>query len=140
MMKLNKRGWGMKEMIIFSLILLAFLLIAIVQIMRLYNGLTENNNSTTTQNTSHSSSATYSYEEVESFVLNAGLDYYNEYYNSEEDVRITTDRMKKKGFLTSKELRPKGEKKECSGYVHFIDGEPAAYIQCTNYVTQGYGE
>lgn len=134
-MGLNKHGWGMKEMIIFSSILFAFLLVAVFYILRLYHGLEQTGVIPNTTNTS-----SYSYSDVEQKVLDAGIDYYNEYYESDIDVTITTSIMKKHGFLQAKDLKPKNEKKECNGYVVFIDGEPEAFIQCENYETIGYEE
>lgn len=133
-MGLNKHGWSMKDMIIFSSILLAFLLVAIFYILRLYHGLEQNGV------IENNTDLKYNYVDVEQNVLNAGIKYYNEYYEIDQNVVIPTSIMKKHGFLKSKELKPADEKKECTGYVIFEDGEPASYIKCQNYKTNGYEE
>jgi len=130
----NQHGWGLREMIILSAILLSFLLVAIFFIVRLYNGLTKDG----TINTPIVKK--YTYSEIESNVLTAALDYYNEYYDGESNVTITTDRLKKRGFITTNELKPESENKSCRGYVFFGDNEPSVYIQCESYETDGYEE
>lgn len=137
-MGLNKHGWSMKEMIIFSSILFAFLLLAVFYIMRLYHGLEQRG--VTNHNSSNQTQITYTYVEIENKVLEAGLDYYNEYYDNAEDVKISTDRMIRHGYLHSKELKPSNDSKACTGYLQMKDGEPFAYINCSNYKTQGYEE
>lgn len=137
-MKLNKNGWSLKEMVILSSILFAFLLIAIFNIVRMYYGLhKEDDHSSTNQNTSE---VGYTYQEIENNVLEAGIDYYNLYYNLESDIKITIYKMKKLGVLDSNLLKPNGETKECTGYVQFKNGDPKAFIQCANYKTNGYEE
>lgn len=138
-MKLNNSGWSMKEMIIFSSILLVFLLIAVFNIMRLYHGLnpsTENNKG----NSNINETKKYSYEDLEEKLLDAGLDYFNEYTNSDENVKIKTEQLIKTKLLTSSDLMPEDEKKECKGYVLFENGEPFSFIHCQNYETNGYEE
>lgn len=138
-MKLNCNGWSLKEMILFSSVLLVFLLIAIFNIMRLYHGVTDASN----HNSSQSETAKYgiyTYEEIEDLVLNAGLDYYNELYDGEKDVKITTNKMKKQNLLKADSLIPNTEQKECIGYVLFKNGEPSVFIECQKYKTEGYEE
>lgn len=135
-MELNKHGWSMKEMILLSSILLAFLLVAIFNIMRLYHGLEDKNNKSTSNKKIEVIG--HSYEKIEELVLNAGLDYYNEY--SSQDGKISTDRLKRRGFLSSKDLRASNESDDCTGYVEFRDGEPFVYISCAKYETEGYEE
>lgn len=131
-MALNKHGWGMKEMIVFSSVLLLFLLIAVFYILRLYNGIGRNN---TYKN---SSSESYSYTEIEDKLLNAGINYYQEYYEEGMDVRITTSMLKKHGYLKASDLKEKNEKKECTGYVLVENMEVFSFIQCPNYETIGF--
>lgn len=133
-MKLNRNGWSLKEMILLSSILFAFLLVAIFMIIRLYSGL--NKSGITDKTVVHR----FTYVEIESNVLEAGLDYYNEYYDGEDNVRVTVSRLRRKNFLTSNDLRAEGEKSSCDGYVEFQDGTSKAYIKCDNYVTDGYEE
>ena len=134
-MGLNKNGWSIKEIVIFSSILFAFLLIAIFNIMRMYNGLhnKEDSHSSTSQSAN-------TYQDIENKVLEAGLDYYNLYYNSESNIKIAVSKMKKQGILESSMLIPSEESQECTGYVQFKNGDPKAYILCQKYKTSGYEE
>lgn len=133
-MNLNHHGWGLKEMILLSSILFAFLLVSIFMIIRLYSGL--NKSGITDKPVVHR----FSYEEIENNVLEAGIDYYNEYYAGEDHVKVTVDRLRRKSFITSNELRANDEKKSCTGYVEFEDGSSKAYIKCDHYITDGYEE
>lgn len=133
-MNLNNHGWSLKEMIIYCGIMLAFLLVAIFFIIRLYSGL---NSSGVTDK---SPIVSYSYSEIEAFVLEAGLDYYNEYYDKAENTVITTAKLKKHGYLSSDKLKAEGETKSCSGYVEVIEGSAQSYIKCGAYMTMGYEE
>jgi len=137
-MKLNNNGWSMKEMILLSSILFAFLLIAVFNIMRLYSSMEQDERDRTSIKNNKNSG--YAYTEIERKVLDVGLDYYNEHYNSTSDVKITTDRMKRLGLISDEQLRPKNEDNACVGYVEFLDEEPHVYISCKNYETKGYKE
>lgn len=141
-MKLNHHGWSLKEMVLFSSILFVFFLLAVFNIIRLYRGFHENNSNTTSNKTqvNESSKNDYSYEDIEANVLSAGLDYYNKYYDNEKNVKITTSKMKQQGLLHTSDLIPEKEKKECSGYVEFENGDPFVYIKCQKYETSGYEE
>lgn len=137
---LNQHGWSIKEMVLFCSILLVFFLIAIFNIMRLYHNFSEANNGNRNSNHSVTETSHYSYEDIENQVLEAGLDYYNEFYDKEKNVKITVHKMKKQGMLNGDDLIPIDETKECSGYVLFEDGEPSVYIKCQKYITNGYEE
>ncbi len=131
-MKLTNHGWSLKEMILLSSILMAFLLVAIFMIIRLYSGL--NKSGITNTPVVHK----YSYTEVENNLLEAALDYYNEYYDGEEDIRIESSKLRRKGYINSNELKANDEKKACEGYVVFSGYESKAYIKCDNFMTNGY--
>ncbi|MCI8467719.1 MAG: hypothetical protein HFI08_06015 [Bacilli bacterium] len=134
MLHLNNKGWSLREMVFLSSILLAFLLVAIFMIIRLYHGLNKSGITDTPV------VQKYLYEDVERNVLDAGIDYYNEYYNGEENIRITVSKIRRKGLITSNELHAEGEKRSCDGYVEFQDGIPEVFIKCENYMTKGYEE
>lgn len=134
MLRFNNRGWSLKEMILLSSILLAFLLVTIFMIIRLYHGLNKSGITDTPV------VRKYSYTEVEQHVLNAGIDYYNEYYNGEDNVKITVSKLRRKGLITLNELHVETERKSCDGYVDFQKDLPKAYIKCDNYITDGYEE
>lgn len=131
-MKLSNHGWSLKEMILLSSILFIFLLVAIFMIIRLYSGL--NKNGIIDNPVVHK----YSYQDVEANVLEAGLDYYNEYYNGEVDIQVPVSKLRKKGYISSNELKAGESKKACDGYVEFLESGTKAYIQCDNYETNGY--
>ncbi len=139
-MKLNKHGWSMKEMIIFCSILFVFLLISVFYIMRLYSGLEKTGKINTDKNSSETKTEEtgYSYSEIEENVLQASFDLYNEEYGNLESVKITTDRLRRKGYLTSKDLKSIYDKSFCSGYVNFVEGDPSVFIKCKSYETDGY--
>lgn len=138
-MGLNKNGWSLKEMVIFSSILFAFLLIAIFNIMRMYQGL-HSENTSNSSNSQNNSEVNYSYKEIENFVLEAGFDYYNLYYNLEPKVKISISKMKRQGLIKSSMLKPSSEQKECDGYVLFDEGTAKAFIDCQKYKTNGFEE
>lgn len=133
-MKLNKNGWSGKEMIILSTILLAFLLIAIFFIVRLYNGLNNSGNIDTPV------VRTYTYEEIEENLLENGLDYYNEFYENGESTKITIEKLKKHNYITTNDLKAEGESKSCTGYVEVSESGAEAFIKCSKYETIGYKE
>ncbi len=132
MVKLNRHGWGLQEMILLSSILLAFLLIAFFMISRLYDNLS--GIETTKEKES------YTYEDVIDTLEEAALRYYDEYYEKGEEVVITSDRLRKHGYVSLSELKPKDEKSACSGYVEVKNKEAKAYIRCSNYESNGYEE
>ena len=134
-MILNRNGWSLKEMIILSSILLAFLLVAIFFIVRLYNGLNQNGVIDTPVTNKN-----YTYGEIEENLLEAGLDYYNEFFGDGESVTISFDKLKKNNYITNDKLKATGESKICTGYVEVKDNGSKSYIKCSHYTTKGYKE
>ncbi len=129
MVKLNQHGWGVREMILLSAILLAFLLVTVFMVSRLYQGVTADEKD---------SGSDYSYREVEENLLDAGISYYEDYYSDEEQVIVTSSTLIRHQYLHSRDLKAKGESHSCSGYVKFLDGKGKAYITCSDYETSGY--
>ena len=130
-MKLNKNGWGLREMIFFSSILFIFLFIAIYYISRMYDTVNQNLSAT-------------NYIELEKKLEDQTLIYLDKYY----DGYLTSDNMIinesiLKSYNLNVDLRD-NKGKICTGYVianktHGIIHKKA-YIKCPKYQTEGYTE
>lgn len=129
MVKWNQHGWSMKEMILLSSILFAFLLLLAYTVIQLQKGLESNQSKNT--NVSQED-----YRNIEHVVLEAGLDYYNENFDGFENMYVTTSKLIKENYLNFSSLQVNHDK--CSGYIKFSQGEPKVYIHCENYKTKGY--
>ena len=154
-MKLDNRGWGLREMLIYSSILLIFLLIAAFRISVLYNDVNSDG------------AATNSISETSKNVVEDGKNvkdtYDLQYYYKYEDEMIEATRKYLKIIdydivdnsdglkidlliLTNLDLiEPLYDKNSdamCEGYtmVTVIDGKQAikSYLLCRDYVTKGY--
>lgn len=113
-------------MILLSSILFAFLLLLVAMVAQIQNAF------------SNPKAKTEDYELVEWNILNVAIDYYSENFDEEEDVRLTTSKLVKEGYLDSSVLKVNQD--TCSGYVKFSLEEPKVYIRCGNYKTTGYKE
>ena len=128
---LNKQGWGLKEMILLSGILVIFLIIAIYYVVSLYRGIGEDVTNS-------------SYYELEKRLENQAKIYLSDYYGA----NLTSDKVIiSRGILRSYNLDVSlvdSFGNACSGYVVAyktmgivnVDG----YIKCNNYQTIGYEE
>lgn len=125
-LKLNQHGWSMKEMILLSSILFAFLLLIVFMIAQIQGSF------------SKSEVDVEMYENVEWNVLNSAIDYYGENFDGDENVRVTTSKLVKDGYLDSSILKVNQD--TCSGYVKFSNEDPRVYIRCGKYKTKGYQE
>lgn len=147
-MKLDNRGWGLREMLIYSSILLIFLLIAAFRISTLYNDV---------ESTKHD-------DEIEETDLKDNKDVYDlQYYYDYEDEMVEATRTYlsnpdynaphisdelKLNLLTLidldliNRLYDKNSTASCEGYimVTLVDGKQAIqpYLLCRDYVTKGY--
>ncbi len=121
----------MKEMILLLTILISFFLITVFLIVRLTTFLHSEEKSTPQNDL-------FIYQEIEENLLSSALDYYNENLDGEESVSISTEQLKRKGYVTKEELTPKDENNPCHGYVNISDDEMKAFIECDNYQTKGY--
>lgn len=158
--KLNNNGWGYRDMIIYSSIILIALIIVAVSISSFYDDLSNsiNNNNTykpnsnvvqpeeegnsDNTNTTPSTNTNY-YVWLESQLKSATLDYLNTYsYDLTDNImNVSLDTLVSFGFI--EQLYDQSGNNICSGYSNvFIttDGqyEIKPFINCSNYVTSGY--
>ncbi len=113
-------------MILLSSILFAFLLLIVFMIAQIQGSF------------SKSEVDVEMYENVEWNVLNSAIDYYGENFDGDENVRVTTSKLVKDGYLDSSILKVNQD--TCSGYVKFSNEDPRVYIRCGKYKTKGYQE
>ncbi len=153
-MHLNNHGWGMRDMIIWTCILILFLLLATYLIMALYDNISISTNEE--QNTQvetpvekeeePESPISYDYEYYKSaeFELHmATLNYLND---TKPDLstgltKITIDTLVEKGY--TKEIYDETGEKTCSAYSSVYQDGDGDYIvtsrlNCGNYTTEGY--
>lgn len=158
-MKLNNNGWGYRDMIIYSSIILIALIIVAVSISSFYDDLSNSiNNNTYKPNTNvvqsednggeNSTNQTPStntnyYVWLESQLKSATLDYLNTYsYDLTDNImNVSLETLVSFGFI--EQLYDQSGNNVCSGYSNvFIttDGlyEIKPFINCSNYVTSGY--
>lgn len=122
MLKLNNKGWGMKEMIIISLILFICLFIASYYIYVLYNRLISNDNS--------------EYYTLEVKLKNAASKYIIDYnVNTNDPIAITLSELRKKRYIL---IFEDDNSNACDGYVLIKNYDYTPYITCNDYTTDGY--
>ena len=129
MIMLNKHGWGLKEMLVLSGILVLFLIIAIYYIFTLYQELDKD----VTHNY---------YTDLETELEDSAKVYIEDYY----DGALTSDGLTiTRSVLRTYDLDVSLEHnrgRACSGYVIASrrHGEDfyQAYVPCANYTTDGY--
>jgi hypothetical protein len=134
-MKLNNRGWGLCQMIIYCAILFFFLMVAVVLIIQL---------SSILQNVNIAGITTYS--DIEDNVILAANNYIEKYYKEEigtGTITITTDNMLNYKTIKETDLLPTEEDKACSGYALVKKNSDdtlniSSFIKCSNYETVGY--
>jgi len=130
-MYLNKHGWGLREMLVLSGILIIFLIIAIYYIYLLYN------------NVGEEYTIDY-YTNLEDKLEHQSLIYLNDYYeaNLTSDYIIISRSILRNYDLDIPLNDPYGD--ACSGYVTVNKSKgiinTKGYIKCNNYVTDGYEE
>ena len=123
----NNHGWGLKEMLFFSAIILFFVILAVVLINNMYEGLTSDAPSETTKVKEKS------YQDIEQILRNAAKKYIIK--TKDTSNLIISDELLSDQYITIEDLSIKGD--TCSGYV-IKDENYATYITCDNYETQGY--
>jgi len=157
-MKLNNKGWGMREMIIYMCILAFLLLLAAYMINSLYNNVSTNynNNNVVTEstntliekednNTQPVTENTINYDyyhNLETKLYNATLNYLNDYQTDlEHDIlNITSDDLIGLNYI--EELYNDNSSSKCSGFSNVYKENDEyvikSYINCGEYVTEGY--
>lgn len=126
---LNKHGWGLKEMLILSGILILFLIIAIYYIFTFY------------QEMGREVTTTY-FHDLENNLEDSARIYVEDYYDGNlKSEGITITRSILRAYDLDVELRDKNGN-ACSGYViaSRTQGKDyyQAYISCSEYTTNGY--
>lgn len=127
-MYLNKQGWGLREMLVLSGVLVLFLVIAIYYIYNLFGDAEEYN-------------ANYYYELEEKLEHQANI-YLNDYFDDDlSSDYITITRNILRAYDLDIALKDsKGD--ACSGYVMANKSKGKvnikSYIKCNKYMTSGY--
>ncbi|MBE6148921.1 MAG: hypothetical protein E7167_05520 [Firmicutes bacterium] len=120
-MKLNNKGWGLKEMMIISSILLLFLLFAAYYIYMLYNNL-------------DTSSASV-YGKLELKLQTSAVSYVNKHNLQNSKVIISLDDLQKAGYI---DIFTDPNDDACNGYVIYENQDYKSYISCNYYTSFGY--
>lgn len=135
-MYLNNKGWGLKEMILLSCIILAAVFVAAIMINTLYKDLDMNINGNNASNTSSSNqNKEEKYETIERNLLSAAKKYARE-NDLEDEESIDSDTLIANGYLTVSKMT--NEDDTCEGYVTKQNTSYKAYISCESYETKGY--
>lgn len=120
-MKLNKNGWGYKEMFLMSSILLIFLLIAAYNIYALYNEL--------------GASDAVIYVELENKMQLASVRYINDNNLKNDRVTVSLSQLKEEGYISAFK---DSDGYDCNGYLIYENYNYNAYIKCPNYISKNY--
>ncbi len=131
-MKLNNHGWGLKEMLFFSAILLFFVLLVSVLINSLYSQLDLSNNGSSTSSSSTSSG--YTYKDIENNLKFAAQRYIKNHADDDSEI-LTSDELLESKYIMSSKLKTSND--TCEGYVMITD-DYETFIHCNNYETEGY--
>ena len=125
----NNQGWGLREMLFFSGILLLAVIIVAILVNTLYNDLS----SSLPNNDSDKNASTY--EQVEENLANAAKRYYRAHQKEAGDLIVSEDLIAE-NYITVQKLTVNSD--ICDGYVLVEDDIFTPYITCTNYETEGY--
>lgn len=158
-MKLNNKGWGFRDMLVYSGILLFFFILATIYISTLYNNI----NSDISNNVSDSNTIVKDEvnDEVDNEIIDKEVEIdYSYYHNKEMEIEkavytyllnnniiivsniinISLDDLINQGYIDPINDYVTNEK--CTGYVNVIgegtDYDIREYIKCSNYTTEGY--
>ena len=135
-MYLNNKGWGLKEMILLSCVILVAVFVAAIMINNLYKDLDMNINGNNTSNTSNScENKDEKYATIERNLLSAARKYARENELEDEEI-IDSDTLIDEGYLTLSKMT--NEDDTCEGYVTKQNSSYKAYISCESYETKGY--
>lgn len=156
-MKLNNKGFGMKETLIYLAVLLLMLLIASCSVMSFYDDLetSKENEKEHYENENNNNDNNVVIVDDDD---NINIDY-KQYYNAEKKFETAVkDYALKNGFgstlntVTLEEVVKSGSLKDpivdyidgskCTGYANVYyqnaDYQVSVYLLCTNYKTEGY--
>ncbi len=157
-MKLNNHGWGLREMLILSSVLLLFLLVSVFLVLKMYNRMDEDftndkEDDVPVQQPGQSEPSVSNPEPEEEidliYYLNlekkletAGRNYWLENMTDESlgGVNIYLGELADKGYV--QEIKDQISGNPCDGYARiFVENSIATidgYIKCDNYKTEGY--
>lgn len=133
-MRLNNRGWGLKEMLILSSILIFFFCLAIYFIYVLYDSLADG----FVVNEDYINESVYI--EMERNIEEKSINYLSDNY-VDNDTLVDIDLLIKEDYL-EKVIDPETDN-ECTGYIkinNYDELDLKAYIKCDNYITKNYQE
>lgn len=135
-MYLNNKGWGLKEMVLLSCIILVAVFVAAIMINNLYKDLDMNINGNNTSNSSNSNqNKDEQYTIIERNLLSAAKKYARENKLDDDEI-IESDTLIDEGYLTLSKMT--NEEDICDGYVTKQNSSYKAYISCESYETKGY--
>ncbi len=117
-MKLNNKGWSIKQMIYLSMLLFVTLLFACYYIYAFYNDLDTSDGIT--------------YANMELKLEMAAIKYCKD---NKGCSYISFNELKAKGYI-DKLVDDKG--RTCDGYVTYQNNEYQTFIKCQEYITKGY--
>lgn len=155
-MKLNNHGWGYRDMIIYSCLIIVVLLVCAYNINYLYTGLTADKEKNATNNVNQTVNEDNNikpqvqvvdynyYNQIEYKIRIATLSYLND-YNYEltgQILNLSLDSLVDLGYMDK--VYDQTGSTQCTGYSNsYVDvgtGEYIIkpYINCNNYRTEGY--
>ena len=118
---INNHGWGLRDMIIFSSIIIIALALVYMLISNLYKEL-------------EGPQETESYQNIEKNLVNAAKKYFSIRIHSDSNMVVSEGLIDEK-LISEKKLSLNGD--VCTGYV-LKEETLKAYISCNNYETEGY--
>lgn len=150
-MKLNNNGWGYRDMVIYTCIILFALFFVAMSISSFYDNLVEDinsdrnsqNNNVVEENKPNSNEVDKNYYLLqESKLKDATLNYVNKYsYDLDQNIMsVSMETLVSLGFM--EQIYDQTGTNKCSGYsnvyIYENDYGIVPYISCNNYVTLGY--
>ena len=150
-MKLNNNGWGYRDMVIYTCIILLALFFVAMSISSFYDNLVEDinsdrnsqNNNVVEENKPNSNEVDKNYYLLqESKLKEATLNYVNKYsYDLDQNIMsVSMETLVSLGFM--EQIYDQTGTNKCSGYsnvyIYENDYGIVPYISCNNYVTLGY--
>ena len=147
---LNNHGWGMREMLIWSCVILVFLLIATYYVKSLYRGLSMDDRVVTKEvyeeedDTKPTEEIDFDkYRRYEERMNSAAINYVKRYYNTLDTGIASVELwdLTNGGYIEV--LYDQVDHSRCLGYTNVWDNEEgelkaSSYIKCPSYTTEGY--
>lgn len=139
-MKLNNRGWSLREMLFFMLILIVCLLIATFYLFRLYSQLDSDKENFVEENKIEEIKNEKNYEEYEKDLKKSARHYIENLYEGELSSQfvISITELKEENLLTEY------SDYNCKGYITVFENNEEydykPYLNCDDYKTKDYNE